>query len=97
VARVAPSLIAWKTKTLSAYSNASIARILEQRATRPGDGANFIPTLLDIKAAPRPAAVVQEWPGLNARAVPRNIADRVGAPATNGVAEVPTDFLLLQS
>jgi type VI secretion system protein ImpJ len=94
LARVAPRLMLG-SDDLGAYSTLAIGRILEQRAN--GSlvmDANFIPTLLDIKASPRLQRFVEEIAGLMQERA-RNIADRVGAPGHNGVAEV-TDFLLLQ-
>lgn len=79
----------------SAYSTLAIGRILEKRSN--GSlvmDTTFIPPLLDIKAAPRLQRFVEEMAGLMQERA-RNIADRIGTPGHNGVAEV-TDFLLLQ-
>jgi type VI secretion system protein ImpJ len=94
VAGVAPTL-KLEREDRSAYATLAIGRILEKRP----DGslvmdANFMPTMLSVRAAPRLQRFVGEMAGLMLERA-KNIAGRVGAPGQGGVADV-ADFLLLQ-
>ncbi|WP_336365602.1 type VI secretion system baseplate subunit TssK [Marinobacter sp. C2H3] len=94
VARVAPRLMLERDDR-SAYATLAVGRILEKRP----DGSlvmdpQFLPTLLNVRAAPRLQRFVGEMAGLMQERA-RNLADRVGAPGQDGVADV-ADFLLLQ-
>ncbi|EPC00237.1 hypothetical protein L861_07010 [Litchfieldella anticariensis FP35 = DSM 16096] len=94
VARVAPRLMLERDDR-SAYACLAVARIVERRP----DGSlvlddQFIPTLLNVQAAPLLQRFVGEMAGLM-RERARNIAQRLSTPHQAGVADV-SDFMLLQ-
>ncbi|MBA2777992.1 type VI secretion system baseplate subunit TssK [Billgrantia kenyensis] len=94
VARVAPRLLLERDDR-SAYTCLAVARIHERRP----DGSlvldeQFIPTLLNVQAAPVLQRFVGEMAGLM-RERARNIAHRLASPHQAGVADV-SDFMLLQ-
>lgn len=79
----------------SAYACLAVARIVERRP----DGSlvldeQFLPTLLNVPAAPALQRFVGEMTGLM-RERARNIAQRLATPHQTGVADV-SDFMLLQ-
>ncbi|GEK74571.1 MULTISPECIES: type VI secretion system baseplate subunit TssK [Halomonas] len=95
LARVAPRLLL-EQEDRSAYACLAVARILERRP----DGSlvldeNFLPTLLNVQAAPVLQRFVGEMAGLM-RERARNLAQRLSTPNQSGVADV-ADFMLLQS
>ncbi|MDI5987537.1 type VI secretion system baseplate subunit TssK [Halomonas sp. M4R5S39] len=94
VARVAPRLLLERDDR-SAYACLAVARIVERRP----DGSlvldeQFLPTLLNVQAAPALQRFVGEMAGLM-RERARNIAQRLSTPHQTGVADV-SDFMLLQ-
>lgn len=94
LARVAPRLLL-EREDRSAYACLAVARINERRP----DGSlvlddGFLPTLLNVRAAPALERFVGEMAGLM-RERARNLAQRLTTPQQSGVAEV-SDFLLLQ-
>lgn len=94
VARVAPRLLLERDDR-SAYTCLAVTRIVERRP----DGSlvldeAFIPTLLNVQAAPNLQRFVGEMAGLM-RERARNIAQRLATPHQAGVADV-SDFMLLQ-
>lgn len=94
VARVAPRLLLERDDR-SAYACLAVARIVERRP----DGSlvldeQFLPTLLNVPAAPALQRFVGEMTGLM-RERARNIAQRLATPHQTGVADV-SDFMLLQ-
>ncbi|UYG07268.1 type VI secretion system baseplate subunit TssK [Halomonas sp. M4R1S46] len=95
LARVAPRLLL-ENEDRSAYACLAVARILERRP----DGSlvldeGFLPTLLNVQAAPVLQRFVGEMAGLM-RERARNLAQRLATPSQTGVADV-ADFMLLQS
>lgn len=95
LARVAPRLLL-ENEDRSAYARLAVARILERRP----DGSlvldeAFLPTLLNVQAAPVLQRFVGEMAGLM-RERARNLAQRLAAPHQSGVADV-ADFMLLQA
>ncbi|MCS2610815.1 type VI secretion system baseplate subunit TssK [Halomonas dongshanensis] len=94
VARVSPQLLL-ESEDRSGYACLSVARIIERRP----DGSlvldeHFLPTLLNVQAAPGLQRFVGEMAGLM-RERARNIAQRLATPNQAGVADV-ADFMLLQ-
>ncbi|WP_431024843.1 type VI secretion system baseplate subunit TssK [Halomonas sp. H5] len=94
LARVAPRLLL-ENEDRSAYACLAVARIHERRP----DGSlvldeQFLPTLLNVQAAPRLGRFLGEMAGLM-RERARNIAQRLASPQQSGVADV-ADFMLLQ-
>ncbi|WP_043532745.1 type VI secretion system baseplate subunit TssK [Litchfieldella xinjiangensis] len=94
LARVTPRLLLERDDR-SAYACLTVARIVERRP----DGSlildeTFIPTLLNVQAAPALQRFVGEMAGLM-RERARNIAQRLSTPHQAGVADV-SDFMLLQ-
>ncbi|MBZ0331562.1 type VI secretion system baseplate subunit TssK [Halomonas sp. ANAO-440] len=94
VARVAPRLLLERDDR-SAYACLAVARIVERRP----DGSlvldeQFLPTLLNVQAAPLLQRFVGEMAGLM-RERARNLAQRLSTPHQTGVADV-SDFMLLQ-
>lgn len=94
VARVSPRLLL-EQEDRSGYACLAVTRILERRP----DGSlvldeQFIPTLMNVQAAPSLQRFVGEMAGLM-RERARNIAQRLSTPNQAGVADV-TDFMLLQ-
>ncbi|TFH85868.1 type VI secretion system baseplate subunit TssK [Billgrantia azerbaijanica] len=95
LARVAPRLLL-EHEDRSAYACLAVARILELRP----DGSlvldeAFLPTLLNVQAAPLLQRFVGEMAGLM-RERARNLAQRLSTPNQTGVADV-TDFMLLEA
>ncbi|MDR5868662.1 type VI secretion system baseplate subunit TssK [Halomonas koreensis] len=95
LARVAPRLLL-ENEDRSAYACLAVARILERRP----DGSlvldeGFLPTLLNVQAAPVLQRFVGEMAGLM-RERARNLAQRLATPDQSGVADV-ADFMLLQA
>lgn len=94
VARVSPRLLL-EQDDRSGYTCLAVARIVERRP----DGSlvlddQFIPTLLNVQAAPGLQRFIGEMAGLM-RERARNIAQRLSTPNQAGVADV-ADFMLLQ-
>ncbi|RUR40136.1 type VI secretion system baseplate subunit TssK [Vreelandella populi] len=94
VARVSPRLLLERDDR-SGYACLAVARIVERRP----DGSlvldeQFLPTLLNVQAAPGLQRFVGEMAGLM-RERARNIAQRLSTPHQAGVADV-SDFMLLQ-
>ena len=94
VARVSPRLLL-QSDDRSGYACLAVAKIVERRP----DGSlvldeQFLPTLLNVQAAPGLQRFVGEMAGLM-RERARNIAQRLSTPHQAGVADV-SDFMLLQ-
>ncbi|GED22710.1 type VI secretion system baseplate subunit TssK [Halomonas halmophila] len=94
LARIAPRLLL-EGEDRSAYACLAVARIVERRP----DGSlvldeNFLPTLLNVQAAPALQRFVGEMAGL-VRERARNLAHRMATPDQSGVADV-SEFMLLQ-
>lgn len=94
VARVAPRLLL-ESDDRSDYACLAVARVVERRP----DGSlvlddQFLPTLLNVPAAPTLQRFIGEMTGL-IRERARNLAQRLATPHQSGVADV-SDFMLLQ-
>ena len=94
VAQVTPRLLLERDDR-SAYTCLAVAHIIERRP----DGSlvldeDFLPTLLNVQAAPPLQRFIGEMTGLM-RERARNIAQRLATPQQSGVADV-ADFMLLQ-